>query len=47
VELESHSEASQLAEQIVRQGWGLQQLIPQAQDLERLFLRATTGERLA
>jgi ABC-2 type transport system ATP-binding protein len=44
VELADQMQASDLAEQIIRQGWGLMQLTPQAQDLERLFLQATSGE---
>jgi ABC-2 type transport system ATP-binding protein len=44
VELEPAGQASELADRIVRQGWGLQQLMPETPDLERLFLQATAGE---
>jgi hypothetical protein len=47
VELEAAAEASQLAAQIVQQGWGLQQLTPQDLDLEQIFLRVTTGEPIS
>lgn len=46
VELATAAQASQLAAQIVQQGWGLQQLTPQLPDLEQIYLRVTAGERL-
>jgi ABC-2 type transport system ATP-binding protein len=42
--LKAGIEASQLAAQIVQQGWGLQQMTPQELSLEQIFLRATSGE---
>ena len=47
VTLEPGNQASDLTDQVVRQGWGLQQLTPETPDLERLFLQATAGERSA
>jgi len=47
VALEPGHQASELAEQIVRQDWGLLELTLETPDLERLFLQATAGERPA
>ena len=47
VVLEPGKEVSELADQVVHQGWGLLQLAPETPDLERLFLQATAGERSA
>ena len=37
--------ASDLAEQLVQAGWGLEELIPEQPGLEQIFMRITTGEQ--
>ncbi len=37
--------ASQLAEQLVGAGWGLEEFIPEQPGLEQIFVRITTGEQ--
>jgi len=39
--------ASELTEQLVQAGWGLEEFIPEQQGLEQIFVRITTGEQSA
>jgi len=41
----TESSASNLAEQLVQAGWGLEELIPEQPGLEQIFVRITTGEQ--
>jgi ABC-2 type transport system ATP-binding protein len=43
ITLEANTKASDLAQQIVTQGWGLIELKPEQISLEQLFIEATTG----
>ncbi len=47
LQLTPQADATQLAAQIVAQGWGLKQLVPEALSLEQIFMQATTGDRRA
>jgi ABC-2 type transport system ATP-binding protein len=44
LQLNAQADSAALSESLVRQGWGLTELVPEYRDLERIFTRLTTTE---
>ncbi|MEN8179064.1 MAG: ABC transporter ATP-binding protein [Pseudomonadota bacterium] len=47
LKLTPQADVSELAAQIVAQGWGLRELTPETLSLEQIFMQATAGEQIA